>query len=123
MGAEYVCIRSGDFRADIRLDSILEVKVASFRKLMRLMRGAEEENQTAIEHLGEYFSEATAEVKAQWAAASQEFSSGWMNPKHRCLSRSQHLKNAELKANVKNAKARYDRVIKFQSIFKGEQNI
>lgn len=123
MGTEYVCIRSGDFRADIRLDSILEVKVASFRKLMRLMRGAEEENQTTIDHLSEYFSAAAAEAKARWAAASQEFSSGWMNPEHRCLARSQQLKNAELKANLKNAKARYDRVIKFQSIFKGEQNI
>ncbi len=123
MGAEYVCIRAGAFRADIRLRSILELNAAPFRKLMRLMRSAEGENRAAIDQLGAYFSAAAAETKAGLDAASQAFSNGWMDPKRHFLYQPQRRKNAQLKASLKNAKSRYDRVLKFQSIFKGEQNV
>lgn len=46
--SKYICIHSGDFRAELFLDRLVDLPVQNLRKLFKLMLLAEQENGAAI---------------------------------------------------------------------------
>lgn len=86
-------IRDGDFRAEVLLDQLGELPIPKFRRLLRLTRGASEENQMALDSLHDYLNKQVETTKAAWETAGR-----------------------------KRAKAAYDRALKLQAIFEKEIN-
>lgn len=86
-------IRNGDFRAEVLLDQLGKLPRAKFRKLLRLTRGAAEENQTALDSLRDYLKKQVETTRAAWEITGR-----------------------------KRGKAAYDRALKLQAIFEKEIN-
>lgn len=124
MGA--IKIRSGDFYAELYLDRLGELPRSNLRKLLRLMREAQWENQTALDSLDAYLKDQVKTTKAAWEKASQDYTTGWkLVPNKR--SRKKEVvaamrENRRLKIALKRAKGAYDTAVSLQSIFDKEIN-
>lgn len=124
--AEYISVHSGDFYAELYLERLGELPRSNFRKLLRLMRGALWENQTALNDLGAYLKDQVKATKATWEKASQDYVGGWKlvpNKRSRKKDAVDTLReNRRLKAALKRAKGAYDTAVALQTIFDKEIN-
>ena len=122
--AELLRIRNGSFQAEIFLDKLPELQLTKTRKLFQLMLSAPEENQIAIMETPLALLAQTTQAHREWGLASMEYSRGWrkvLNKKARDKATLEALTlNRHLTANLREAKARFDRWIKIKSIFEGE---
>lgn len=120
--AEYITVRSGEFRAEISLEHLGELPRTNFRKLLRLMRDNPDEN---LDDLGRWIRGRPAETKAAWAEASREYQHGWrFAPKRARDENSLRImrENRRLKTAVKQTKAAYDTAQALKTIFEKEIN-
>lgn len=119
-----IMIRSDDaFHAWLYPDKMDELPLPNFRKLMRIMFRAAWRNEEAIEQLRDWFTVVLAERKKLWDDRSLTFQREYQDPEQRQgrKTRADAKKhNDALYAEVKRAKARYDRVIKMQNIYTEE---
>lgn len=117
-------IRSGDFRAEVYLDHLGELPRSKFRKLLKLMRHSQWENEDALDRLGAYLKEQVNTTKAAWEKASQNYVNDWKlvpNKRSRKKAAMDTLReNRRLKTALKRAKGAYDTAIALQTIFDKE---
>lgn len=122
--AETFNIHSGPFHAEINPEKLPDMSMSKIRKLFRLMLSNPDENREAIAAFPDYLKNAIVDAKAAWAIASKAFADGWRQVKKKKSRNPEVVKqlhmNNELTAMVKSTKARYDKLIKIQSIYEGE---
>lgn len=122
--AESVTIRAGDFQVNILLPKLLDLKVTSWRKLVKLMRLEPQHNEETEVILVQYFRDVQSDAKEQWRNMSLEFTREWEDLKkyndRSAAFRAAKTKNRSLERKLKAAKARYDRTLKYESILKGD---
>lgn len=118
-----ITVRSGDFRADIYLDRLLDLPVTNLRKLIKLILSDTWTNEAAIERLTAHLESAVEESKQAWKLASKDYVDGYKATdylKSYC-SKKQLAEitknNKRLAARVKSAKALHGRWLKIQTIW------
>lgn len=118
-----ITVRSGDFRADIYLDRLLDLPVTNLRKLIKLILSDTWTNEAAIERLTARLESAVEESKQAWKLASKDYVDGYEATdylKSYC-SKKQLAEitknNKRLAARVKSAKALHGRWLKIQTIW------
>ena len=118
-----ITVRSGDFRADIYLDRLLDLPVTNLRKLIKLILSDTWTNEAAIERLTAHLESAVEESKQAWKLASKDYVDGYEATdylKSYC-SKKQLAEitknNKRLAARVKSAKALHGRWLKIQTIW------
>lgn len=118
-----ITVRSGDFRADIYLDRLLDLPVTNLRKLIKLILSDTWTNEAAIERLTAHLESAVEESKQAWKLASKDYMDGYEATdylKSYC-SKKQLAEitknNKRLAARVKSAKALHGRWLKIQTIW------
>lgn len=118
-----ITVRSGDFRADIYLDRLLDPPVTNLRKLIKLILSDTWTNEAAIERLTAHLESAVEESKQAWKLASKDYVDGYEATdylKSYC-SKKQLAEitknNKRLAARVKSAKALHGRWLKIQTIW------
>lgn len=118
-----ITVRSGDFRADIYLDRLLDLPVTNLRKLIKLILSDTWTNEAAIERLTAHLESAVEESKQAWKLASKDYVDGYEATdylKSYC-SKKQLAEitknNKRLAARVKSAKALHERWLKIQTIW------
>lgn len=118
-----ITVRSGDFRADIYLDRLLDLPVTNLRKLIKLILSDTWTNEAAIERLTAHLESAVKESKQAWKLASKDYVDGYKATdylKSYC-SKKQLAEitknNKRLAARVKSAKALHGRWLKIQTIW------
>ena len=118
-----ITVRSGDFRADIYLDRLLDLPVTNLRKLIKLILSDPWTNKAAIERLTAHLESAVEESKQAWKLASKDYVDGYKATdylKSYC-SKKQLAEitknNKRLAARVKSAKALHGRWLKIQTIW------
>ena len=116
-----ITIRSGDFRADIYLDRLLDLPATNIRKLIKLILSDPWANEESTERLTAYLEQAVQESMDAWRLASKDYVDGWRkvsNPKSRNKFVVETLKNNNrLTRELKVAKARHERWVKVQTIW------
>lgn len=119
-------IRSGDFYAELYPDQLGALPRSNYRKLLRLMRRAQWENQAALDSLGSYLKEQVIATKNGWENAGQAFLSGWRLVENKRSRKKADLdilrENRRLKAALKRAKGAYDTAVALQTIYEKEIN-
>lgn len=124
--ADTIKVRSGGFYAELYPDRLGELPRANVRKLLRLMRGAQWENQAALDSLGAYLKDQVNTTKAAWEKASQDYVDGWKlvaNKRSRKKAAMDTLReNRRLKTALKRAKGAYDTAVALQTIYDKEIN-
>lgn len=108
-----ITVRSGNFRADIYLDRLLDLPVTNIRKLIKLI----------LSELTAYLENIVEESKQAWKLASQEYVDNYRSttylksylPKKEVAEITKN--NKRLTRKVRAAKARHDRWAKIQSIW------
>lgn len=118
-----ITVRSGDFRADIYLDRLLDLPVTNLHKLIKLILSDTWTNEAAIERLTAHLESAVEESKQAWKLASKDYVDGYEATdylKSYC-SKKQLAEitknNKRLAARVKSAKALHGRWLKIQTIW------
>lgn len=118
-----ITVRSGDFRADIYLDRLLDLPVTNLRKLIKFILSDTWTNEAAIERLTAHLESAVEESKQAWKLASKDYVDGYEATdylKSYC-SKKQLAEitknNKRLAARVKSAKALHGRWLKIQTIW------
>ena len=118
-----ITVRSGDFRADIYLDRLLDLPVTNLRKLIKLILSDTWTNEAAIERLTAHLESAVEESKQAWKLDSKDYVDGYEATdylKSYC-SKKQLAEitknNKRLAARVKSAKALHGRWLKIQTIW------
>lgn len=119
-------IRSGSFYAELYPDQLGALPRSNYRKLLRLMRRAQWENQAALDSLGVYLRD---QVRDRWAAqeiASLNCANGWKYVANKRSREKADLdilrENRRLKAALKRAKGAYDTAVALQTIYEKEIN-
>lgn len=121
---EPIKVRGGDFYAELYPERLGNLPRSNFRKILRLMRGAQWENQAALDSLGAYLKDQVRATKTAWEKASQDYASGWKlvrNKKSRKKAVMDTLReNRRLKNALKSAKGAYDTAVSLQTIYEKE---
>lgn len=118
-----ITVRSGDFRADIYLDRLLDLPVTNLRKLIKLILSDTWTNEAAIERLTAHLESAVEESKQAWKLASKDYVDGYEATdylKSYCSKKqlAEITKNNKRPAaRVKSAKALHGRWLKIQTIW------
>jgi hypothetical protein len=117
-----ISIGHGTFHAEISLEELPNASVRKVRKLFELMFQEPDRNCEAIDTVSVWLSGAIPDAKACWALANQNFTDGWRKIKNK---RSRHPEvvkqlqiNNQLTDAVKSAKAKYDQLVKLQSVYR-----
>lgn len=117
-------IRSGNFYAELYLERLGEMPRSNFRKLLRLMQGAQWENQTALDSLGAYLKGQLKATKTAWEKAGQNYADGWKLVPDKRSRRKDVMdtlqENHRLKTALNRAKGAYDTVVALQTIYDKE---
>lgn len=118
-----ITVRSGNFRADIYLDRLLDLPVTNIRKLIKLILSDTWANAEAVERLTAYLENIVEESKQAWKLASQEYVDNYRSttylksylPKKEVAEITKN--NKRLAARVKSSKALHGRWLKIQTIW------
>lgn len=114
-------IRSGTYSAYIILEELPNLATTKIRKLFKLMFSDPDENREAIDAISIWLSRSIPDAKAVWALASQQFTNGWRKVKNQRSRRPEVIKqlqiNNQLTDAMKSAKAKYDQLVKLQSVY------
>lgn len=119
-----VSLSAGSFRAQIDPEQLCRLPLYKTRRLFRLIWRHQWENWEALQALEVSLADQVSRAKEAWAAASRAYTNGWKlvpGSARTARAKQDRANNAELAANLKRAKAHYERVVKLQTIFHTEQ--
>jgi hypothetical protein len=104
-------VSAGDYQADLFLNQLHELPMNNYRKVLKIMLRASDENQNELDHLGDWLRQKVDASKADWHAESQAFAWGWKLVKNKRSRKPEVRKilqeNDRLKRNVRRAKAKH----------------
>ena len=116
-----VHIQADTFRADIYLDRLCDMTIHNLKKLFRLAKKAQFENEAAIQSIRSYFDEVIPEAQETMRTAAKAYEDGWRKvdkPRSRNPKTVEQLRlNKELTVRFKQAHARYERLVASRKVF------
>ncbi|TQI66237.1 hypothetical protein [Clostridium sp. KNHs216] len=117
-------IRADSYHAEVMLDVLPNLPITNIRKLFQLMFRCSWENCETIQTIGDWLQEEIREAGIEWHFASAEYEHkhvslpGYTIPNAESIKAISKLStNRPLLSAVKNAKTRYERLMKIQLIF------
>lgn len=115
-----VVIRADSYHAVIFLDALPQLPINNIRKLFRIMFQAAWENPQSIWTTADWIKNVIREAESEWRATSAEFQNKYRTTDDRGYFIPEAMRekiNRPLFPPIKKAKARYERLMKIQSIF------
>lgn len=120
-GSDFFTIQHGSFRAAVLYSALEHLPMHNLKKLFRLAKTAQLENEAAIQSIRSHFDEVIPEAQENMRTAAKAYGDGWKkvdNPRSRNPKTVEQLRiNKELTARFKQAHARYERLVAARKVF------
>lgn len=120
-GSDFFTIRHGSFHAAVLYSALEHLPIRNLKKLFRLAKKAQFENEAAIQGIRSYFDTAIPEAQETMRAAAKAYEDGWRKvdkPRSRNPKTVEQLRiNKELTTRFKQAHARYERLVASRKVF------
>lgn len=120
-GSDFFTIRHGSFHAAVLYSALEHLPIHNLKKLFRLAKKAQFENEAAIQGIRSYFDTTIPEAQETMRAAARAYEDGWRKvdkPRSRNPKTVEQLRlNKELTTRFKQAHARYERLVASRKVF------
>lgn len=120
-GSDFFIIQHGSFHAAVLYSALEHPPIHNLKKLFRLAKKAQFENEAAIQSIRSYFDEVIPEAQETMRTAAKAYEDGWRKvdkPRSRNPKTVEQLRiNKELTTRFKQAHARYERLVASRKVF------
>lgn len=120
-GSDFFTIRHGSFQAAVLYSALEHLPIHNLKKLFRLAKKAQFENEATIQSIRSYFDEVILEAQETMRTAAKAYEDGWRKvdkPRSRNPKTVEQLRlNKELTVRFKQAHARYERLVASRKVF------
>lgn len=120
-GSDFFIIQHGSFHAAVLYSALEHPPIHNLKKLFRLAKKAQFENEDALQGIRSYFDTAIPEAQETMRAAAKAYEDGWRKvdkPRSRNPKTVEQLRlNKELTVRFKQAHARYERLVASRKVF------
>ena len=120
-GSDFFIIQHGSFHAAVLYSALEHLPIRNLKKLFRLAKKAQFENEAAIQGIRSYFDTTIPEAQETMRTAARAYEDGWRKvdkPRSRNPKTVEQLHlNKELTVRFKQAHARYERLVASRKVF------